>query len=204
MQQIETLEGGNFYHIYNRGINGEDLFREEDNYGYFLKLYDKHITPVADTYAWCLMKNHFHLLVKIKSTSKNLSGFEKLKNKNKTKPPHQHFSNLFNAYAKAINKRYNRHGSLFERPFKRKLIDTEEYLQSVVVYIHSNPVYHDFVDEITDWPWTSYSILLSSEPTNLKKDEVIEIFEDLENFKYIHQEKIDLIEIERFLDIDDL
>ena len=198
MQNIIPLEQKNFYHIYNCGINGENLFREEDNYKYFLQLYDKHINPVADTYAWCLMKNHFHLLIKIKA----LTGFQNLSGL-KIKPPHQYFSNLFNAYSKAINKRYNRHGSLFERPFKRKLIDSEEYLQTVVVYIHNNPINHGFVHHTADWPWSSYTTCLSSESTKLKRNEVIEMFDDVDNFKSVHQQNIELIEIERFLEIND-
>ncbi len=66
MQKIEPLEHDKFYHIYNCGINSTDLFKEKSNYEYFLGLYDKYIYPVADTYSWCLMKNHFHLLVRIK------------------------------------------------------------------------------------------------------------------------------------------
>lgn len=66
MQFIEPLICGNFYHIYNRGIDSCDLFRDNDNYEYFLGLYDKFISPVADTYAWVLMRNHFHFLVRIK------------------------------------------------------------------------------------------------------------------------------------------
>ncbi len=66
MQQIEPLNYGKFYHIYNRGINSCDLFYENTNYEYFLGLYDKHISHMANTYAWVLMKNHFHLLVRIK------------------------------------------------------------------------------------------------------------------------------------------
>ncbi len=200
MQSITTLEEGNHYHIYNRGINGEDLFRDEENYEYFLKLYEKHINPVAKTFAWCLMKNHFHFLIKIKNIT-NLTG---LKDDIKIKPPHQYFSNLFNAYSKAINKRYNRHGSLFERPFKRKLIDSEEYLQSVVVYIHNNPVHHGFVNDISDWKWSSYSTFLSPNPIIAKRLEVIEMFDDLDNFIYVHQQKMDLTEMEKFLEIDDI
>ncbi|MBI9068447.1 MAG: transposase [Salinivirgaceae bacterium] len=129
------LEPNQFYHIYNRGINSCNLFNEPANYEYFLGLYQKYINPIAETYAWVLMPNHFHLLVQILNPSgfKNLTGLKK--------PPHQHFSNLFNAYSKAFNKRYNRHGSLFERPFKRKLIDNRKYLQSVLLYIHNNPVH---------------------------------------------------------------
>ena len=79
-QKTEPLEHETYYHIYNRGINGETLFREPDNYRHFLRLYDKYIEPVADTFAWCLMPNHFHLLVQIKgeeeiASSNPASGF---------------------------------------------------------------------------------------------------------------------------------
>ena len=70
---------GHFYHIYNRGINSCKLFRETTNYEHFLGLYDHHISPVADTFAWVLMGNHFHLLVKIKPEEE--IGFIPLKNK---------------------------------------------------------------------------------------------------------------------------
>ena len=66
MQPIEAFTYGKYYHIFNRGINSCDLFRDADNYEYFLNLYDKYISPIADTYAWVLMPNHFHLLVRIK------------------------------------------------------------------------------------------------------------------------------------------
>ena len=60
------LHYGQYYHIYNRGNNRETLFVEDRNYRHFLRLYAKHITPVADTYAYCLLGNHFHFLVCIK------------------------------------------------------------------------------------------------------------------------------------------
>ena len=55
-----------YYHIYNRGTNRENIFIEERNYQHFLKLYGHYITPVAETFAYCLLRNHFHVLVKIK------------------------------------------------------------------------------------------------------------------------------------------
>lgn len=63
------LEYGKSYHIYNRGNNRENLFVEERNYRYFLGLYTKHIRPVADTFAYCLLRNHFHVAVRIKAAS---------------------------------------------------------------------------------------------------------------------------------------
>lgn len=70
MQQIEPLNYVKFYHIYNKGVDSCDLFHEQTNYEHFLNLYDKHISPVADTYVWVLMKNHFHLLMRIKEEAK--------------------------------------------------------------------------------------------------------------------------------------
>ena len=72
------LEPDKFYHIFNRGINSMDIFFENDNYEHFLRLYDKHIGAIADTYAWVLMKNHFHLLVRIKSQEDIVASFPQL------------------------------------------------------------------------------------------------------------------------------
>jgi putative transposase len=57
---------GNYYHIYNRGINSCNLFREIANYQHFIALFEKYIKPIAETYAWVLMPNHFHCLVRIR------------------------------------------------------------------------------------------------------------------------------------------
>ena len=65
------LEPGRYYHIYNRGNNRENIFKEDRNYAYFLKLYAFHVGPIADTYAYCLLRNHFHLFVRVK----DLTGF---------------------------------------------------------------------------------------------------------------------------------
>ena len=63
---MEILEPDHFYHIYNHANGIENLFRTEDNYHYFLKKYHQHISPIAETWAYCLMPNHFHFLVRIK------------------------------------------------------------------------------------------------------------------------------------------
>lgn len=99
MQTLQPLENGKYYHIYNRGINSGILFKEKSNYEHFLKLYDIHIEPIAETYAWCLMKNHFHFLIRIKE-------MEEIKAEKKIQPS-QSFSNVCNAYTKACNKKYN-------------------------------------------------------------------------------------------------
>ena len=195
-QTYEPLEHDKYYHIYNCGINGENIFREKENYLYFLKLYDKYIEPIAETFAWCLMPNHFHVLVRIKEEKeidkKNLPTPVRVSNPDRDlsntriKHPSKYFSDLFNAYAQAYNKRFNRHGSLLERPFKRKLIDSEIYYKNLVIYINNNPVHHGFVEHTSKYSWTSYLSLTSHKPTKLKRADVIEWFDDLNNFKILH------------------
>lgn len=185
---VEPLVEGNYYHIFNRGNNGDDLFYEKENYIHFLRLYEKYIEPVTETFAWCLLKNHFHILVYIKKQDEiNLdlltySTVVEPKSVNASKQ----FSNLFNAYTQAINKRYGRTGSLFEKNFKRKHITNEKYLQNLIFYIHNNPVKHGFVNKIFEYPWSSYLSVLVDKPTKLKREKVIELYEDIDNFKYYH------------------
>ncbi|MBN1926811.1 MAG: hypothetical protein JW798_13350 [Prolixibacteraceae bacterium] len=66
MHKFETLIPGSYYHIYNHAAENRDLFILTENYEHFLDIYDKFISPVAETFAWVLMKNHFHFLVRIK------------------------------------------------------------------------------------------------------------------------------------------
>ncbi len=194
---MEPFVPGKYYHIYNRGNNGEDLFRVSDNYQHFLRLYEKYVHPVADTFAWVLMKNHFHLLVRIKDLrgETDLPGFKNLaglKEKFKRNHPQasQHFSNLFNAYCKAFNKKYGRTGSLFEKPFHRIPVDSEKYFRQLVIYIHTNPVHHGFTDNYKDYPWSSYGTILSLKPTKLRRNEVIGWFDDKANFVAAHEQMI--------------
>ena len=186
------LQSGRYYHIYNRGNNRENIFREERNYRHFLNLYTKHILPVADTYAYCLLRNHFHLLVRIKDPGNTPEP-------KKTNKPSQHFSNLFNAYAKAFNRTYQRTGSLFQRPFGRIEITSDAYFIQVVIYIHRNPQKHGFVDDFRTWPHSSYHTLLSTQPTRLQRDEVLEWFQGVEPFVDMHRHEPDESQIAPFI-----
>lgn len=205
MKQPIPLEYDKYYHIYNRGINSGILFHETANYEHFLRLYTEHIEPVAETFAWVLMKNHFHLLVRIfaedeinyikpKEEKKHIIYPEKKKYN-----PTQQFGNLFNAYAKAFNKRYNRTGSLFENPFERIPVTDERYFKQLIFYIHSNPVRHGFCKTMADYPWSSYLTMVSLKPTMLKRDKVIGWFNSKSEFIEFHRLKHDDKEIEPFI-----
>ena len=206
MQKPEVLQPGNFYHIYNRGINSCNIFTEQRNYGYFIQLYEKYIFQSADTFAWVLLPNHFHFLVRVNNTDRVQNPVSvitvdrevqnpvsaSLKKAPKTLSPSLQFSKLFNAYAQAFNKQEERHGALFERPFKRKLVEDEDYLRNLVLYIHNNPVKHKFCKKPEDYQWSSYHTCISEKPTKLQRKSVIDWFDDIANFKYVHDEMVDI------------
>lgn len=184
---IETLHlaSGKFYHIYNRGNNSENIFIEEKNYDYFLKLWGKHISPIADTYAYCMLKNHFHALVKMKPFYDN-SGNE-LNIQAEAKSPWQKgFSNFFNAYAKSINKAYERTGKLFEERFRRKEVSNNQYLLQLVYYIHANPQKHGFTDDFRGYPHSSYEHILNDNSTIVNTTELLNWFDEKKLFEMYH------------------
>ena len=113
--------------------------------------------------------------------------------------PEAHFSHLFNAYAKYFNKKYERHGSLFEKNFKHKNIDNRKYFRQLVMYIHNNPVHHGFVKNPADYPWSSYLTCISLKSTKIKRETIIGWFNDVASFKKMHQGKVDFINIEQWL-----
>jgi len=180
----EIFEPGYFYHFYNRGNNRENIFREEDNYRYFMNLVKKYLLSICDIYSYCLLKNHFHFLLRIKDEKELPEKYH-----NNIDKIHQPFSNLFNAYAKAINKAFGRSGSLFQEHPHKKRITNLKYLQNIIAYIHLNPKKHGFTNDFKQYQHSSYRSILSLEETKIKRAEVIEIFDDIENFNYWHSLK---------------
>jgi putative transposase len=100
----------------------------------------------------------------------------------------QQFGNLFNAYAKAFNKVYNRTGSLFQNPFGRLEVQSDEHFIHLVTYIHRNPQRHGLIEDFRDWPYSSYAEILHNRPTRVQRSEVIEWFGDLKAFINHHQD----------------
>jgi len=213
------------YHIFNRGNNRENIFINERNYVHFLNLYDKYIEPIAETFAYCLLRNHFHISVKIKSEEEILE-YKKTLNDSPVinlcdqqgyfpnhhaveseKPlgsdyPSRKFSDLFNAYAKAINNAYGRTGSLFQHPFGRVPVTTDRQFWNVIAYIHQNPQKHKFVDDFRDWKWSSYGIILAETPTKLKRDIVLDWFGGKQRYLDLHNEWVSEVDSRWFAEDD--
>jgi REP element-mobilizing transposase RayT len=187
--KIEILIPETNYHVYNRANGSERLFHSNENYRFFLQKYQEYIEPIADTFCYCLMPNHFHFLVRIKSeaTLQPLTGFETLSGVAVAGFLSKQFSNLFNSYTQAFNKQHGRKGALFMRPFKRITVNDELYRLKLVHYIHYNPLESNLCSHLAEWPHSSYRTILLGEKTFLESDELIEWFGDKENFIQVHQ-----------------
>jgi putative transposase len=193
-----------YYHIYHRGINRENIFIRERNYEHFMNLYTKYIEPVADTYAYCLLKNHFHLLVRVKSKEEiSQAVLNKILQVSETNGVSRKFSDFFNAYAKAINSAYGRTGSLFQHPFGRVLVTSDRQFWNVVAYIHQNPQKHKFVEDFRDWKWSSYGAILSEKPTKLQREYVINWFGGKKEYIDLHAQWVSDVESRWFAEDDD-
>jgi putative transposase len=193
---IQPLIEGQYFHIYNRGVNGEDIFKEQRNYYYFLQQYIAYCSDVFETFAYALLKNHFHLLVYVKENVQvpkhNKQGTVQL---NASKQ----LSHFFNSYAQSVNKAYNRTGPLFESPFERKLVDDESYITSVIYYCHYNAQLHGFVKDFKDWEFSSYHAILKNNSTFLAAQKVVDWFGGNTAFEKAHEGRHGKGGIEKFI-----
>ncbi len=131
---------GHYYHIYNKAVADNQLFIEEKNYHFFISKIKKYLLDTADVLAFCLMPNHYHLLVQLKSVDLPAS-----------------MQKLGLAYAAAFNKSYHRTGHLFQGPYQKIHVDDLKYLLHLSRYIHLNPVAAKLVSKAEDWEFSSYS-----------------------------------------------
>src|SRR5262245_24886617 len=152
MRMMEKLEEDCYYHIYNRGIDGGNIFKAPKDYGRFIAGFRDYTKDVLDVLSYCLLGNHFHSLIYTKRgvTVPRNDGQGTIK-----LVASRQLGHFFNSYAQAFNKDYDRTGSLFDKPFKRKLIELNDYLKTVVLYIHTNPRHHGITEDFQTWKYSS-------------------------------------------------
>jgi len=184
VNQSETLSFGETYHIYNKTVGNELMFKTENDYQYFLNKLTRFILPISNIYAYCLIPNHFHLLLGIKEMD-TISNLLHIENENSIL---RKFTNFFISYSKSFNKAHRRQGRLLLQSFKRILVEDGDYFTSLINYIHRNPIHHGIVTNYMDWKYSSYNAFLSDHKTNIDKAEVLAYFDSLEDFVTFHEE----------------
>jgi putative transposase len=161
------FEKGNLYHIYNHGNNKQKTFFNRENYLFFLKKIWKHLVPYCDLLAYCLMPNHFHLMVYVREVELEVNSSDDSQSSDELTSKPRTLNNsiaiLLRSYTRAINKQKNRTGSLFRQKTKAECLNEQngitpsfyntsagtkipiddpekQYPQTCFNYIHQNPV----------------------------------------------------------------
>lgn len=160
---LQQLIPGEFFHLYNRAVGNELLFQNDEDYTHWLHLLKKFISPVCEIHAYCLLPNHYHLLIRVNYKTGH-SIFSK------------RMSDAANAFVKWKNLKYHRKGGLFMTPFKRKLIKDENYLIWCLWYIHRNPLHHGYTIDWQNWKYSSYKAYIINKHTLITKEFFITLF----------------------------
>lgn len=184
----ETLDFEQIYHVYNRAVGTDKLFITERDYYYFQEKFDRYLSAFVEIFSFCLLPNHFHFLLRIKEKSKIIEELNYKGDDFSYKNTNRAFSNFFNSYTKSFNKVHHRKGKLLMLPYKRILVDEEDYLLTLINYIHRNPIHHGLKQEFAEWKYSSYNDYICDRPSKIKKAEIILLFGTIENFIQFHQE----------------
>ena len=147
MPRRPRIEIAGYYHIINRGVEQRVIFKEASDYEYFEELMCFYMRSYGITlHNYCLMGNHYHLLLEIKT--ENLSKFMRQLNMN---------------YAIYFNKKYKRTGHLWQGRFKSWYVTDEAYLYTLMLYIEQNPLKAKMVKHLEEYPYSSYHYFLADE-----------------------------------------
>jgi putative transposase len=187
---ITPILGDRYFHIFNRGNNGQQVFFTEENFKYFLRLFYQFMFPYVELLAYSLMPNHFHFLIKTKNSITLLKDGIPSYTDNEVeigKVVSNQFRRYFITYSMAINNQEKKTGSLFSKNFKRLEIEDEEYLRYVTFYIHINPQKHGWIEDFRKYTYSSWSAFNSNKTTHLNRNLLIELFGGHDEFQNYHQ-----------------
>ena len=175
------LEQGHYYHLYNRSNNGEIVFKQADNYLYFLHKYRDYLGAWLDTHTYCLMPTHFHFLVCART--------------DQTEQVSHGVALWLSSYTKAINKRFERHGSLFQPHTKAICVSDERYLMTLMAYIHQNPLRARLVETLDAWPYSSYPDLAGLRSGTLPCRALVDAyFDSVQRFRAYSEQSIPTVD----------
>lgn len=180
-----------YYHFYNRGNNRQAVFFERDNYLYFLRGLKKYLQGYVEILVYCLMPTHYHILVRIRRISEVLKTSEISAGKEVSKVVSLAMQKFGISYTKAINKRFDRVGALFQGQFQGKPVQNYNHLLNLCVYIHANPVKDGLVFLPEEWEFSNYHEWMNlREGTLVNREFIAENFGTPEEYKTFVMEYI--------------
>ena len=192
------FEKEGIYHLYNQGNNRGKIFYSERNFEYFIEKIKKYIIPYADILSWCLMPNHFHLMLYIHRVTQPIHRVTASHPVN-NRTLNDSIAIMLRSYTRAVNEEQNRTGSLFREETKAKCLEGIEGIspswftvngitqiniqdpelqhpQVCFNYVHLNPVKHNLVKNISDWKYSSFHEYCGNEEFSLvNKNKVKEL-----------------------------
>ncbi len=171
------LSPNQIYHVYNRGNNKQLIFYENANYHFFLEKVRRYLVPYCDILAYNLMPNHFHFMIHAnEKTNIPYRRSNRLPRTNK-KPPVKMtlfswgLQQLLSSYAKSINKKFYRTGSLFQQNTKSKRTSSdvllEDYSLWCFMYIHNNPKLAGLVNAPEEYEFGSFKDYIKASPNTI-------------------------------------
>jgi REP element-mobilizing transposase RayT len=172
----DVFDPGYIYHVFNRAVGFDKLFYADKNYLYFLDLLKKGPEKHFNLITYCLLPNHFHLVLQIKDSTDPGSVSES-------------FRRFGISFSQAINKQQRRKGSLFMKPIKRKRVTDEKYLKELILYTHLNPVHHGVDKDYKNYRWSSYQNIVKGTMNTVSNGIIEQYFGDIENFEFVHDQR---------------
>jgi len=173
-------ESNNYYHIYNHASGEKNLFNDHLDFIDFMGKFDKYFSNIFDLFAYCLMPNHFHFLVRVKdevfikekivkeidseAKQKYISGNDEL-----NALIEDQYRRFFSSSSIKYNKKYKTTGQLFLNRHKRIFLEPDFRLKYILCYIHHNPIHHKFRKNYGEWTYCSYQKYLESNDSYIAK-----------------------------------
>lgn len=183
--RIVNLDQENFYHLYNRGVNRGLIYFSERNYEYFLYKMGFQFQEKTIVLAYCLMPNHFHLLVQIKSLEF----------------VHKSLQPFLISYTRSVNIDQNRIGPLFQGRYQANLICDDSNLLDCVKYIHLNPVKAGLVIAPQDWDFSSYRGYFSYKNSSFVNTSIVlKFFDSIDGFRDFSETEVENYQSKSIID----
>lgn len=200
-----------FYHIYNRSSHSNNIFHDVEDYNFFINRYKKYFSNFFDTYAYCLLPNHYHFLIKVKKEKdfRPKLQFVKITNTinlylkgeiSMNELVEDQFRRFHSSYALTLNNKHNTRGQVFMNRHKRILEESEAKVEYILCYIHHNPIHHNFCTNYTEWRFNSYLDYINrdSHIVNLKSG--LQFLGGYDRFISIHE----LFKFEKLMEIEQI